>query len=64
MALVLLDRVMGGKMGAWLKEAIAIKWSGSEADMRETILTTWRRLPPDAQAGILVEQLRDVLGCS
>lgn len=30
MALVLIDRVMQGEWGAWLKEAIAIKWKDDD----------------------------------
>lgn len=30
MALVLIDRVMQGEWGAWLKEAVAVKWSGKD----------------------------------
>lgn len=58
MALVLIDRVMQGEMGTWLKEAISIKWAGE----REDILAAWRRLPRAEQAAMMVEQLRDVLG--
>ena len=58
MTLVLIDRVMQGEMGTWLKEAISIKWSGE----RESILTAWRRLPREEQAAMMVEQLGDVLG--
>jgi len=63
MALVFIDHVMQGEMGEWLKEAISIKWSDeNETDIRESILKNWRLLPPDEQASVMVEQLRDILG--
>jgi len=34
MALVLIDRVMQTEMGEWLKEAMAIKWSGNMVEQK------------------------------
>lgn len=62
MTLVLIDRVVQGEMGQWLKEAINIKWlDGSPDDVQDNILTNWRRLSRDEQVEVIVEQLRDVM---
>ena len=53
MALVLLDKRMAREGGRWTREAIALKWLqvSPALERRDSILTQWRKLSPDEQAG-------------